>query len=611
MGVPGFFLWLWKKYKKDNFVIDKKNISIKCDYLLIDANCLIHPMCFKVLDENQDVTNKYKLEQKMIQEVLKYIDHLIEYSEPHKGIYIAIDGVAPVAKIKQQRSRRFKSVSDRKLWNNIRKKHKKEIPNSWNNSAITPGTIFMDKLTKSILQWLKTKSTHIIFSSANTPSEGEHKLLQFIRNRQKKNIKNKYIIYGLDADLIFLALSTNANHMYLLREAVHLQKDKKDNFDELRLINIDVMKKCIEKTITDKLTRQILETKAEQQLIIDELEEQKDYNKKEYIKQLILTEQIKMDNNDLKLIPKCKNMIQDFIFICYLLGNDFLPHMPSLNIYKNGINDIINTYVTTIIELKGQNCLLNKQNKIIINYDFFRHFLFKLSQTEQKNIYLLWKYRKKRRYNNIEDPYEKEKNYIDNLLFKINDPVKLGMDNLENSRIRYYKHYFKVEENEIDSFAEKICHHYFIGIEWITKYYFDVCPSWDWYFPFEHAPFITDLYNYINKHKYIESKFELGKPLCPFEQLLSVLPPQSAYLLPPKLQKIILNLNSSLAHLYPMYFEQDFLNKNKYWQGIPHLPSLEINLVKKHFRKYAHKLTENELDRNKIKNIYELNCNNN
>ena len=67
-------------------------------------------------------------------------------SNPKKGVFIAIDGVAPAGKIKQQRSRRFKSVNDRRMYENIKKKHKKEIPNSWNNSAISPGTEFMEKL---------------------------------------------------------------------------------------------------------------------------------------------------------------------------------------------------------------------------------------------------------------------------------------------------------------------------------------------------------------------------------------------------------------------------------------------------------------------------------
>ena len=109
---------------------------------------------------------------------------MIEYVNPKNLVYIAIDGVAPIAKIKQQRSRRFKSVKDKFLFNNIKKKHGKDVGNNWNNSAITPGTDFMDKITASIIEFCETykkKDLKIIFSTANTPSEGEHKLLQYIK----------------------------------------------------------------------------------------------------------------------------------------------------------------------------------------------------------------------------------------------------------------------------------------------------------------------------------------------------------------------------------------------------------------------------------------------
>ena len=73
MGVPGFFMWLWKNYKKTNFVFQKDNTMDMIDYLLIDTNCLIHPMCFKILAENSEIKNNDRLETLMITKVLDYI----------------------------------------------------------------------------------------------------------------------------------------------------------------------------------------------------------------------------------------------------------------------------------------------------------------------------------------------------------------------------------------------------------------------------------------------------------------------------------------------------------------------------------------------------------
>ena len=72
MGVPGFFLWLWKRYKSKNFVSSDSPTNI--DYFLLDMNCMIHPVCFDTLkelkpDENVDID---KLENKMINNVIIY-----------------------------------------------------------------------------------------------------------------------------------------------------------------------------------------------------------------------------------------------------------------------------------------------------------------------------------------------------------------------------------------------------------------------------------------------------------------------------------------------------------------------------------------------------------
>ena len=574
MGVPGFFLWLTKKYKNNNLIIKKHNLTITTDYLLIDANSLIHPICMnvvssqlthniseqlgtssQVLDWETKSTNE--LENIMLNNIIDYITSLIILVSPHKATYIAIDGVAPIAKIKQQRFRRYKSINDKKLWDSIKQKHNEKIEPYWNNSKITPGTEFMKKLHEHILNWMKSTKYKIIYSSCFTPGEGEHKLLQFM----KINYNNNYVIYGLDADLIFLSLSSGVNNIFLLREGKEFNKTDTDyNF-----VNIDILKNLISSTI------------------------------KEYI----------VKNNNLINIDKINNnnLINDFIFMCYFLGNDFLPHLYALDIYNNGIEELIINYVKTLQHLFLENnnitFLIDNNN---INNVFLSEFIKNLANNEEITFKTNY-YNTKKHVSLSGTPYNREVMYIENLLFKINDPIKLGYDNLKESRKRYYKHYWNIDENEIDTFSKLLVKHYLIGLKWTTNYYFDKCNSWNWYYPFDYPPFLTDIYNHINSININTISFTIGKPLKPFIQLLCVLPPQSNYILPKTLQKIPVS-DIDIMYLYPHDFEIDFINKKKYWMGIPILPPLDIDKVIMIFKKYKKLLTNSERKMNKTLDIF-------
>jgi 5'-3' exonuclease len=146
-----------------------------------------------------------------------------------------------------------------------------------------------------------------------------------------------------------------------------------------------------------------------------------------------------------------------------------------------------------------------------------------------------------------------------------------------------------------------------MGLKWVTMYYFDKCPSWDWYFPYDIPPLLSDILKYIDDIKINKIIFNEGKPLKPFVQLLCVLPPQSNYLLPSSLKKLMTNPNSSLSHIYPMDFEQDYINKSKYWMAIPQLPPLEIDLVKYIYTKYQNELSKEDEFRNRLCDDYIFN----
>ena len=558
MGVPGFFAYLWKKYKKRNYVFNKGMKFKNMHYLVknnarlyLDTNCAIHPVCFKILSENEDFTDYNELHKKMINAVIDYINYLYDFTKPTELFYISIDGVAPSAKLKQQRSRRFKSVKEKKLINTIKKKYNKEIKPYWTNSCISPGTKFMEQLGIKIVEYCKeikknNPNLEIIFSSSNTPAEGEHKILQHIRKNPPQNPDNM-MIYGLDADLIFLALSTSVNNIYLLRESIDMEGgNATDNI--LNYTSIDMMKECI-----------LLEFNSYFSTDTD--------NKIEY------------DN---------MKLIDDFIFICYFLGNDFLPHIPLLDIrmyskkLKNGIDLLIEVYTDIYKEFKDY--IVIRQPKIDINIPILIKFVSKLAIYEKNFLIEKSKMKKYSRRCNSNDPYDKEIHKIQNLQFRIKDPVNLGVGLEKDWKFRYYEHYFHSNFKQ-QEFIKDICYQYIIGLYWIANYYFDECCSWSWYYPFEHSPLISDLSIHLKTFNFDMLNFKLGEPLEQFEQLLSILPSESSFLLPKELRPLMTEKKSNLQHLYPHNYELDFLDKNKYWQTIPNLPNMNIELIKNERRK--------------------------
>ena len=517
MGVPGFFASLIKKY---NFVIPYiLDNYINCHELYFDTNCLIHPICMEVFKNNSDLENNF-LEDKMIKAIIDYIEEIIALINPKELVYLAIDGVAPLAKIKHQRIRRYRSIKEQEIKENIAKKHKVSYTKIWNNSAITPGTLFMRKLTKAIISHIKIKKKNIkfIFSSCNTCGEGEHKILQYIK--QNINDEKNRIIYGLDADLIYLALACMKNNIYLLREKQHF--NHVDNFG-FNLVNIDIMKKCI----------------------CDEM------------------------NYDYKLV---KQAIYDYIFLGFFLGNDFIPSLPSVNYLNmqktlNGL-EILMFYYSRIREEINET-LITFNDELKINQNFLLKLFEHLADDEEE--YFKKTYNKKRYLNyQSNKPYDIELFKLENLMFKIDDPIELGKINLNESKKKYYE-YFKINND--------IYNEYFKTLEWISYYYFDKCPDWLYAFPYDNAPFVSDIYDYLKSNKIIYT-YPIDnnnyKSIKPIEQLLIVLPIQSSFLLPTQYKKLMEN---QLKDYYPKYFELEFILKKKFWQGIPKIVDININKV--------------------------------
>jgi 5'-3' exonuclease len=151
-------------------------------------------------------------EELLLKEVERTVKEVWTTAGKPKQVFLAVDGVVPMAKIRQQRVRRFKSAYS----------GKSKASASWDTNAITPGTEFMNKL--GIM--LKKINSNWLVSGVDECGEGEHKIMQWLRGR---NQKGPVVVYGLDADLILLSMLTGEScgiDVYLLREKQEFGKNQ-------------------------------------------------------------------------------------------------------------------------------------------------------------------------------------------------------------------------------------------------------------------------------------------------------------------------------------------------------------------------------------------------
>lgn len=209
MGIPSFARVIVEKYKNTHSGITRDPV----DHFFIDFNCIVYN-CYASLDKSKFSTlSNAKIENLIIDDVVKYLQRLINLVKPTKSVYIAIDGPAPCAKVQQQRFRRFKTILLTKLRSQIHKKHNVPVEKGWNTSCnIAPGTRFMMKLSKAIASRIKSgyyskyteKKISFTLSDSNVPGEGEHKYMDLLRDFEKSASDERVVVYSPDADVIVL-----------------------------------------------------------------------------------------------------------------------------------------------------------------------------------------------------------------------------------------------------------------------------------------------------------------------------------------------------------------------------------------------------------------------
>ncbi|KAK7205804.1 exoribonuclease 2 [Myxozyma melibiosi] len=369
MGVPALFRWLSRKYPKivqkvveePDQVIDgvtypadysRPNPNGETDNLYLDMNGIVHP-CSHPENRPPPAT-----EDEMFLEIFKYTDRVVNMARPRKVLMIAVDGVAPRAKMNQQRSRRFKSAREAHLKDMQKELVQEQMEamgqvidesikkKTWDTNVITPGTPFMDKLAEAIRYWVAFKLNNepgwkdlkVIISDASVPGEGEHKIMEFIRSQRQSPFHDpntSHVIYGLDADLIMLGLATHEPHFRVLREDV---------------FNNSQPNQCSRCGQVGHFVAQCKNSAIEIDPNVPE-------PKKPFIwlSVSVLREYLAMDLvvRPLPFKWDLERAIDDWVFMIFFVGNDFLPHIPSLEIRENGIDKLIRVWKMHLAVMGG------------------------------------------------------------------------------------------------------------------------------------------------------------------------------------------------------------------------------------------------------------------
>jgi len=540
MGIKHFFHWFKKEFDGNIYKMTKgQNLPVDIDNLMIDMNGVFHASAQKIYEygnckpnprlmkeKKVGYKNNVQTQIKLFDDVCKTIENIFIMSKPKKRLILCVDGPAPLSKQNQQRQRRFRSALE----------STGSCP--FNSNCITPGTKFMDYLTKYIDWYIRKRinedqewqKVEVVFSNEKAPGEGEHKIINYIRYYGSKD--DTYCISGVDADLIMLALGTHMPKFYILREDMY-------SFD-IDFLCVDIG--AIRPILADKL---------------------------------------RWKKNDVVLFNE-KFAINDFIFLCFMVGNDFLPHIPSIEIIERGIELILDVYKESG-EIYGH-ITREINDRVEFLHIPLQNFLSRIGNYEKENL---------------ESKLAKKDFFPDSLLENCATETSYGKWDVDIEK--YKNEYFTSSFPKLTD--EKIlCHDYLEGMQWVLSYYTRGVPNWKWNFRYHYAPCASVLSKHVTTFRF--PIYTKTIPSTPFQQLLCVLPPKSADLIPEPLCYLLTDKNSPLKDQCPETFEIDLRGKRKEWEGIVILPMVNFNLVRDCYLKVLSKVSNNDLKRNIIGRSY-------
>jgi 5'-3' exonuclease len=498
----------------------------------LDLNCAIYH-CVKKVQKQTPYTPEIQLvwERKLIDHVLAYITQMTKIVNPTQTVYVAVDGVAPMAKIKQQRCRRFKSAVEAAAMAKLTAEAK-GIPYvnepRWDTNAITPGTQFMANLSNALRDYA-SKSQKIVVSPADEPGEGEQKIMDYIRIKKPSSS----VVYGLDADLIVLSLLTGVtthSSIDLFREETEFNGSiKTDALDQEQFLYMDITQLA-----TYLFSKYSHPTQSKQQFIYD------------------------------------------FVGLMSLLGNDFVPHGMGLKIRDEGIPILMELYSNVETHLvEPNNWTYNKEALISL--------LDSLAQEEPKMILKSVKRKLETRVGSTgsKDPVEQAMaRYNDTpVLWAAERPLiqYVKDESMEKPQIQLRPNWEQTYDKLVfhDAPLKDATHLYIQSILWTLKYYSGQPIDTWYYYPHHLPPRAKTVVEYL-KNRDVEAPTTRRPALEPKTQLAMVLPQTSYHLLPPNYMELV----KKYPYAFPIAWGTYSFGRRFMWECEPLIPLVQPSQMK-------------------------------
>ena len=465
------------------------------------------------------------------------------------------------------------------------------------------------------------QGVQVIVSDASIPGEGEHKLMEFIRNQRMQpgyDPNTSHCIYGLDADLIMLSLVTHELRFSVLREMVTQTYNTCKRCGKAG----HMMKDCTAGLeYVPRADGNGYSTTVVQQFQFVDIPTLKEY----------LEFDLRPGNSDSMAFPwDIERACDDFVLLCFLVGNDFLPHLPAMEIREGAIDVMMSCYREMLpglggylardgqIEFPRLGALMKRiaalENDILLRRaDDAERFSRNSSSTNLRHSTAAGGVDSRDSELKMEGVVTAAE--VDAEVKRLRDAklreaqsggepqeVKFGQEGWED---RYYRIKFGRPEGAADKeFVRDVAHSFVDGMVWVLQYYFQGCLDWAWFYPYNYPPTSASLANAIDWDHFEHRIAARGatQPFTPLQQLMAVLPSGSAWCLPRPYAQLMTDPASPLVKYYPLEFKQDAegLPPQQAYKAVALLPFIDAKELQDTLAALEPQLTPAERRRNQF-----------